>query len=250
MKRSLPAIALAGLALLLASAPAVTAAEVRLICSNALHSVMTELGPQFEKATGHKLFITYGSTGPLKTEIEKGAAFDLAILGPAAIDDLIKQGKLTAATRVDLARSGMGVAIRKGASKPDLGSTEAFKRTLLNAKSIAYSDAGLTGIYLKGLFQKLGIADDLKSKTRHGRGAEMVAKGEAEIGMTQISEILPVAGVELAGPLPPEMQQYTVFPAAVAAASQQAEAAKALLKFLASLEAVRVIRSQGLEPQG
>lgn len=227
----------------------VGAAEVRLICSNALQSVMVELGPQFEKATGHQLVITYGSTGPLKAQIEKGAAFDLTILGPAAIDDLTKQGKLAAATRVEVARSGMGVAIRKGASKPDLGSTEAFKRALLQAKSIAYSETGLTGTYLTGLFERLGISDALKAKTVQGRGAELVGKGEAELGMTQISEILPVAGAELAGPLPPELQHYTVFPAAVATAAQQADAAKDLLKFLASLEAAKVIRAHGLEPR-
>jgi molybdate transport system substrate-binding protein len=248
MKRRPQAIAL-GFALLLPTSMAANAAEVRLLCSNALQSVMVDLGPQFEKATGHKLLITYGSTGPLQAQIEKGAPFDVAILGPAAIDALTKQGKLTAGTRVDLARSGMGVAIGKGAPKPDLGSTEAFKRTLLNAQSIAYSEAGLTGTYLKGVFQRLGIADDLKAKTKFGRGADMVGKGEAELGITQISEILPVAGAELAGPLPPEVQHYTVFPAAISAAAQQADAAKALLSFLASPDAARVIKSHGLEPR-
>ncbi len=249
MKRSFGMVALAGL-LSLPVAASATAAEIRLICSNALHSVMVELGPQFEKATGHKLIVTYGSTGPLKEQIDKGAAFDLTILGPAAIDDLIKQGKAAAATRVEVARSGMGVAIRKGAPKPDLGSTDAFKRALLNAKSIAYSDTGLTGTYIKGLVQRLGIADELKSKVVNGRGAETVGQGKAELGITQISEILPVAGAELAGPLPPELQSYTVFPAAVATAAQQTDAAKDLLKFLGSPEAAKVIRSHGLEPRG
>ena len=142
----------------------------------------------------------------------------------------------------------MGVAIRKGAPKPELGTTQAFKQALLKAQTIAYSDGGLTGIYIKGLVERLGIAEELKSKLRFGRGAEMVGEGRAEIGLTQISEILPVAGAELAGPLPPEIQQYTVFPAAVAAAAAQAEAGQALLKFLKSPDAAKVLKAKGLEP--
>jgi molybdate transport system substrate-binding protein len=248
MRRSSFAAALAVTAHLLPSAPAATAAELQVICSNALQSSLLELVPQFERESGHKLVVNYGTTGPLKVRIEKGEVFDLAILGPDAIDDLIKQGRLVAATRVDLARSGIGVAVRKGAPKPNLDSVEAFRRALLDAKSIAYNDAGLTGSHLKGLFQLLGIADDLKPKTRNGRGAEMVAKGEAEIGITQVSEILPVAGVELAGPLPSQVQLYSVFPAAVASASQQAAAAKDLLRFFATPDAARVMRSHGLDP--
>ena len=142
----------------------------------------------------------------------------------------------------------MGVAIRKGAPKPDLSSAEAFKRTVLNAKSIAFSQDGVSGVYLKGLFERLGMADEVKAKTNHGRGAEMVAQGKAELGITQISEILPVEGVEVAGPLPPGVQQITAFPAAISASSKAPEAAQALLKFLASPEAAKVLKSKGLEP--
>ena len=248
MKSNPMAAAAAGVALMLASATSANAAEITALVSNALKTVLEELAPPFERATEHKLKIAFGSTDALKARIEKGDAFDLAILGAAAADDLIKQGRLVATTRVDIARSGLGVAIRKGAPKPDLGTTDAFKRTLIGAASIAYSEQGLTGVYLKSLFQRLGITEDLKSKTKNGSGAELVAKGEAEIGMTQASEILPVAGVELAGPLPPEIQQYTVFPAAVGAAAKQADAAKVLLKFLASPDAARVMRAKGLEP--
>jgi molybdate transport system substrate-binding protein len=184
----------------------------------------------------------------LQVQIEKGTAFDLAILGPAAIDDLIKQGKLLGATRADVVRSGIGVAIRKGAPKPELGSTDAFKRAVVNAKSIAFNEAGLTGAYLKTVFQRLGIAEEVKTKHRNGRGAELVAAGEAEIGMTQISEILPVPGAELAGPLPAEIQHYSVFPAAIRAGSPQAEAGSTLIKFLAAPDAVRVLKAHGLEP--
>ena len=142
----------------------------------------------------------------------------------------------------------MGVAVRKGAAKPDLGSTAAFKQALLNAQTIAYSEGGLTGIYLKGLLERLGMAEQLKSKIRHGRGGEMVSEGKAEIGLTQVSEILSEPHAELAGPLPPEIQQYTVFPAAVGTAAAQAEAGQALLKFLKSPEAAKVLRAKGLEP--
>ncbi len=246
MKRNSLAAAAAALALM--PATAAPAAEVTVLCSNALKSVLEELAPRFEQATAHKPVITFGSTDPLKARIEKGDAFDLAILGVAATDDLIKQGKLIAATRVDVARSGIGVAIRRGAPKPDLATTAAFKRALIEAKSIAYSEQGLTGRYLESLFQRLGVAAELKAKTRNGRGAELVGQGEAEIGMTQVSEILPVAGVELAGPLPPELQHYTVFPAAVGTAARQADAARALLTFLATPDAARVMQAKGLQP--
>ena len=240
------ALAIAAAALALAPVASVGAAEVTLPCSNALKTVMDELGPQFEKASGNKLTIVYGSTGVLKARVDKGEAFDLAIFGAGAIDGLIKDGKLV--NRSEVASSGMGVAIRKGAPKPDLSTAGAFKRAVLNSKSIAFSQDGVSGVYLKGLFERLGIADEVKAKTHHGRGAEMVAEGKAELGVTQISEILPVAGAELAGPLPPGIQQVTAFPAAIGTAAKQPDAAKALLKFLASPEAARVIKSKGLEP--
>jgi len=247
-KHSLKAAAIA-LAMMLTPASA-QAAEVTLLCSNALKGVMEELAPRFEKATGHKLAIAYGSTNPLKARIEKGEAFDLTILGEAAIDDLIKQGTLDAATRAVVARSILGVAIRKGAPKPDIGTTEAFKRTFLDAKSIGYLEGGLTGTYLKVLFQRLGIAESMQSKHKSTRGAEAVANGEVELGVTQMSEILYQTGAELAGPLPPEIQNYTNFPAAVSTGARQAGAAKALLKYLASPDAARVIKARGLEPPG
>ena len=236
-----------GLAVMLAPKPA-TAAEVTALISNALASVMAELTPQFEKVSGHKLKVTLGPTNPLKAQIEKGAAFDLTVLGSGAIDDLIKQGKLT--SRADIARSGMGVAYRQGAPKPDIGTTEAFKQTLLNAKSVGYTPDGLSGTHLQVVFQRLGITDAMKPKARNGRGAELVSSGEAEIGITQVSEILGVPRVELAGPLPPEVQQYTVFPAAISSSAKQRDAANALLKFLASPEAARVLKAKGLEPAG
>jgi len=245
------AVKAAAIALAIMLAPvAAEAAEVTLLISNALKTVFEELAPRFEKTTGHKLAITYGSTNPLKARIEKGEAFDLTVLGETAIDDLVKQGKLVATTRAVIARSGLGLAIRKGATKPDIGTTETFKRTLLNAKSIGYLEGGLTGTYLKVLFQRLGITDSMKSKHKSARGAEAVASGEVELGVTQMSEILHQTGVELAGPLPPEIQNYTNFLSAVGAGARQADAARALLKYLASPDAARVMKANGLEPPG
>jgi molybdate transport system substrate-binding protein len=246
MRQFVWAAAAAGL-LLSPVAPA-GAADITLLCSNALKSVMDELHPQFEKTSGHKLHIIYNATGPLKAQIEKGQAFDVAIFGSGAIEALVKQSKLTG--RTDIARSALGVAIRKGARKPDIATTAGFKKTLTSAKSVAYNEVGLTGAYMKELLQRLGAAEALKGKTVNARAAEAVAEGKAEIGITQISEILPVAGAELAGPLPREIQQNAVFPAAISTASKDAAAAMALLKFLKAPVAVRVIKSKGLEPAG
>lgn len=237
----------AAIALVMMSVPlCVQAAEITLLVSNAFKSAMEGLAPQFEKASGHKLMITYGSTNTLRDQIGKGEVFDLTILSDAAIDNLIKQGRLVAPSRAVIAKSGMGVAIRKGAPKPNIGTTEAFKHALINAKSIAFLEQGLTGVYLTGLFQRLGIAEVLKSKIKYVRAGEAVAEGEAEIGITQISEILPVSGVELAGPLPSEIQSYALFVAAVGASAKQADAAKALLTYLGMPDAASVMRANGL----
>ncbi len=243
------ALKIATIALAMIAAPIATqAAEVTVLVSNNFRAVMEVLASQFEKTSGHKLVITYGSTNPLKARIEKGEVCDLAILSGVTIDDLIKQDRLVATTRAAIARSGMGVAIRKGAPKPNLGTAEAFKQALINAKSIAFLEQGITGVYLKGLFQRLDIAEVLKSKIKYVRAGEAVAEGEAEIGITQISEILPVAGVELAGPLPSEIQSYATIAAAVGASAKQVGAAKALLMYLALPEAASVITAKGMEP--
>jgi molybdate transport system substrate-binding protein len=233
-------------------AGAADAAEIKVLVSNALKSTMEELVPQFEKASEHKLVITFGAAAEIKTSIEKGAAVDVAILTTAATDDLIKEGKLTAAGRADIARSGAGVAARKGAPKPDISTTDAFKHALLDAKSIAYVEAGATAPYIKSLFERLGIAEQIKSKLKpqptSNPAAKAVANGEAELGITQISEILPYAGAELVGPLPAEVQLYTVYPAAVAADTKEPDAAKALIKFLTAPAAIAVLKAKGLNP--
>jgi molybdate transport system substrate-binding protein len=246
--------AAAGMTMLLAAQVPAGAAEIKVISSNGLKSALEQLAPAFEKATAHRLAFVWGAAVPLKAEIAKGAAFDLAVLTAAAIDDLIAQGKLVAATRAALADSGAGVAVRKGAPKPDIATVEAFKSALLNAKSVAYVEQGGTGIYLKALLQRLGIADALKGKVKplppENPAANAVANGEAEIGMTQISEILPYAGAELVGPFPKEIQLTTSFAAAVGTNAGDAEAAKALIKFITSPSAANVLRAKGLDPAG
>jgi molybdate transport system substrate-binding protein len=242
-----------GMTMLLAAVQA-GAAEIKVISTNGLRSTLEQLAPAFEKATEHKLVFVWGAAVPLKAEIEKGATFDLAVLTAAGIDDLIEQGKLLAATRAALANSGAGVAVRKGAPKPDIATVEAFKNALLNAKSVAYVERGATGIYLKALLQRLGIADALKDKLKplppERPAANAVANGEAEIGMTQVSEILPYAGAELVGPFPKEIQLTTSFAAAVGANAGEAEAAKALIKFITAPSAAKVFKAKGLDPAG
>jgi molybdate transport system substrate-binding protein len=226
------------------------AAEIHVLSTNGVKTVVEELAPQFEKATGHKLVVRFAPAAELKGEIEKGAAFDLAILTAAATDDLLRQKKLASATRADVAKSGAGVAYRKGAPRPDISNADAFKRTLLAAKSVAYVGVGATAANMTKIFERFGIAAEMKAKTRVLSGVsapDAVAKGEAELGFTQISEILPVAGAELAGPLPPEVQVYTVFAGAVGALARQPAAAESFLKFLTAPAASQVIKAKGME---
>jgi molybdate transport system substrate-binding protein len=174
------------------------------------------------------------------------------MLTAEALDDLVRDGKLVGATRATLANSYAGVAVRKGAPKPDIGTVAAFKRALLDAKSIAYVERGTTGVYLKGLFEKLGLTDALKGKLKplppENPAANAVANGEAEIGITQISEILPYAGAELVGPLPEDIQLTTSFAAAVGTGPRQAESAKALIRYITAPAAAPVYKAKGLEP--
>jgi molybdate transport system substrate-binding protein len=241
--------ALAGLGLLLVMAAA-QAAELKVLEGNALKAVMDELGPQFEKATGNKLVATLGTSAQLKGRIDNGEAFDVAFLTKAALDDLAKQGKIADSGRAAIARAGIGVAVRKGAAKPDVGTNDAFKRAMLNAKSIGYVDQTPTAAALKIVFAKLGIADEIQSKIKplSIQAAVAVANGDVEIALTQISEILPYPGVELAGPLPADIQTYTTFAGGVAAATKNADAATALIKFLTTPAAMPVIKAKGMEP--
>jgi molybdate transport system substrate-binding protein len=213
--------------------------------------VLLELVPEFERTTGSKVVVTWGSANGLLKELETGTGGDLAILTAEAIDGLIVRGKVIAGSRIDLARSGIGIAVRKGASKPDIASPEALKRALLAAKSVAHSKTGMSGIYFPTVLERLGIADEMKGKIVMPEPGtpvgEVVAKGEAEIGVQQISELLPIAGIDVVGPLPPTLQKITTFSAGLLAAAKEQEIAAALVKFLAT-RAPPLLAGKGLEP--
>jgi molybdate transport system substrate-binding protein len=214
-------------------------------------SAVRDLAPAFERASGHKVIISYELGAALMNKVNSGAPLDIVTHYPDAVDDLAKKGKVLPGTRAVFARAGIGVAVKAGAPKPDIGSTEAFKRAMLAAKSVAYSRAGASGLYTAKLMERLGIADAMAPKTKLVDGvpvAQVVAKGEAEIGMQQINVILPVAGVDYVGPLPPELQDYVVFAAGVLAVSKEPEAAKALVRFMSAPEAAPLISKSGMEP--
>ncbi|MBI2369074.1 MAG: substrate-binding domain-containing protein [Candidatus Rokubacteria bacterium] len=250
--RSFGAAAKIGFVLLLAQGVAAEAAEVKVIAGAAMSGVIGELGPQFERTTGHKLVIQYGLAPALKRQIEAGEAFDLVILSRAPMDDLTKQGKIAAGTRAEIAQVCMGVAVRAGAPKPDIGSVEAFKRALLNASSITYTADSTTGIHLAKVFERLGIAEPMKAKAKPQqvplRTPQAVADGEAELGIALTNILLSVRGVEHVGLLPPELQNCLVFSAGVGAAAKQPDAAKALIKHLTAPAAAVVIKAKGMEP--
>jgi molybdate transport system substrate-binding protein len=250
---------LLGLAMVLmaAGAPrAAAGAEIKVLTAGAFKQVLLALVPDFERATGHKVTVQNDTVGALTKRIAGGEAFDLAVLTPKAVDDLAKEGKFVAGRRANLARVAVGVVVKDGTPKPDIGSVAAFKQALLAAKSVAYIDpaaGGSSGIYVAGLLDKLGIAGEVKPKAKlipGGAVAEHVAKGEAELGIHQISEILPVKGVTLVGPLPAEIQNYTVYAAGLGAQAKEGDAAKALLKTLTSPAAAEVLKSKGMEPAG
>ena len=226
-------------------------AELRIFGSRVTKMVIAEIGPQFEHSTGYKPIVVTDVAAVMKRRIEQGEAFDLAVLVDFQTDDLIKAGKLVAATRVDVMKAGIGVAVRRGAPKPDIGTIDAFKQTLLAAKSLTYLKEGASTRHLARVFDQLGIAEALRPKTTQPMTesvSEMVADGEVELGIIVIPNILSVPGADLVGPLPPELQSYIVFTAAVSAQSANQQAAKALIKLLTSPSTVDVIRTKGMEP--
>ena len=242
------------LAGMLLSSSVASAADLTVMYSGAFSAAIKQLAPEFERATGNKVVIIYGpSMGnapeAIPNRMQRGEPVDVVILAGQALDGLIKQGKVVADSRTDLARSGIAMAVRAGAPKPNISSVEAFKKALLKAKSIATSDSA-SGVYLKNeLFPRLGIADQMNAKRIWADPiGDAVASGKAEIGFQQNSELLPIKGIVIVGPLPPELQKFTVFSAGVAASSKQPEAARALIKFFASPAAAKVITKTGMEP--
>jgi molybdate transport system substrate-binding protein len=229
----------------------VNPADIRVLSTHAVLDVLNELGPKFERATGHRLSIGYDPAKAVKRQVENGAAFDVAIVTRPVFDDLAAQGKILLETRADIGRSGLGVAVRKGAPKPDIATTEAFKRALLATKSVVRSTEGTSGIYFEKLLDRLGIAEAMRDKVKlgpSGRVAELVARGEADMAVQQIAELLPVTGAQYAGPFPPELQLYSEFAAGVASASKHREAAKAFIATLTTPEAIALFTAAGLEP--
>lgn len=241
-----------GFAVMFAPVVAGNAAEIKVISSVGVRAVLEELKPQFERATQHKLAITFGTAVPLKRQIEAGETFDVVVLTPALVEDLVKQNRVAAGTKTDVAKAGIGVAGRAGASRPEISTAEAFKRALVNAKSIVYSKDGQSGTYMASLIERLGLAAEMKPKTvletRSGHTAVAVVEGKAELGFTIISEILPVSGAELVGPLPAELQNYVVFTAGISPNARDPEAAKAFIKFLTAPAALPVLKAKGMEP--
>jgi molybdate transport system substrate-binding protein len=225
---------------------------VKGLFSNGVKAVVLDLLPEFERANGVTPAITWASTNMLMDEIRKGATGDLAILTDEAIDGLIRQGKMVAGSRVDLVRSAIGVAVRDGGPKPDIASAAALKQSLLSARTISYSKTGISGVYFPTVLERLGIAEQVASKVLIPPSGvpvgEVVAKGDAEIGVQQISELLPVPGIEIVGPLPPELQKVTVFSAGMFVGVTDPQAAKALVALLTSAAARPVYQRKGMEP--
>ena len=238
--------------ILLAQGTSAQAPAVRVLASNGVQGALNEVIPKSESAIGHSLSVEFGTTASIKPRIENGEAFDFTILTSEAIDALIKEGKVAANSRANVARVGIGIGIRAGAPKPDVSTPEALKKALLNAKSITYAAASASRPPTDKMLATMGIADALKSKTLLLAGAEetsaAVRDGKAEILITLISEIVSAKGLELAGPLPKEFQTYVSFAAGVSPKAQNAEAAKAAIKFLTGAKAAAAYKAKGMEP--
>jgi molybdate transport system substrate-binding protein len=249
MRSKIAAIVLAGCLGAGAAINPAHAADLVVAALGPTNFVMTALVPMFEAATSSKVAITYEAGAALVTKVRSGGDLDLAILPPQALDDLVKEGKI-AGGRTDVLVSGVGLAVKAGAPKPDISSADALKKTLLAAKSVAHSKAQ-SGIYFLSVLDRLGIADQMKGKlvvVESGPVGVAAAKGDAEIAIQQVTELMPVAGVDVVGPLPAELQTRILYSAGVPVGAKQPEAAKALIKFFASPAVAPVIKAKGLAP--
>ena len=225
--------------------------EIKVLSTQAVEGAYRQLVPQFEKASGHKVTTIITGTLDAQKRIAAGESYDLIIKAAPAIDDLIKSGKVVPGSRVDLASSGVGVAVRAGAPRPAIHSTNALKKTLLAAKSIGYS-SGPSGMYLTGLFRRLGIADQIKSKLKQTATGvfvgSIIASGEVEIGFQQVSELAHYPGIDYVGPLPADIQNVTVFSSGIQTGAKSVDAARAWITFLTSPAAAAVFKSKSMEP--
>lgn len=232
------------------------AADLKVLTAGAFKQIVLAMQPEFEKQTGHRLIVDNETVGALMKRIEGGEAFDVVIVSPGAVDELIAKGKAAPGSRADLARVGIGVMVKEGAPKPDIATVESFKHAVLAAKTVAFIDpasGGSSGIYLVKLFDQMGIGDQVKAKARLKQGgyvADLIVSGEAELGIHQISEIVPAKGVTLIGPLPKDIQNYTTYAAGISATTTQGDAAKALIKVMSGPAAADLLRAKGMEPAG
>src|SRR5262245_42717748 len=234
--------------LCLATASPAAAQSLTIMSSNATKALIEELGPQFEKTTGQKLTLHFDNSAALKARIEKGEAFDVAVMTTTVISDLAMAGKLAGSSRVDIARTGVGMAIHPMATKPDISSLDTLKGALITSRSITYVEQGATASILRSIFAKLGLTELMNAKTVYSdSAAHAVAEKKAELGFTQISEILNVPGAVFAAPLPPEVQVYTTFAAAASARSTSVEAARNFIAFISGPQAAGVIAKKGME---
>jgi len=236
--------------LLLSQSLAVQAAEIKVIGSPGVASVVTELGRQFEAKAGHRVHANFAVIAVSKRKIDAGAPFDIAILSPAVIDELIDQRKIIGDTRASFGRTGLGVVARKGGAKPDISSAEAFKRAMLGAKSVGHSKEGLSGVHFLATLDRLGIATEMKVKLKAYEGAsftQAIETEEVELGVTGIGPALATPSVEFVGALPNEIQSYVVFTAGVAVSGKDLAASRALLQFMTRPDAAPVFKAKGME---
>lgn len=227
------------------------AADIKVLSTQATEESYRELVPQFEKATGHKVTTVFTGTLDANKRLAAGETYDLLIMSGPSIDEHIKGGKVVSGSRIDLAKSGIGVGVRAGTPKPDIRTTEALKKALLATKSIGYS-TGPSGVYMVGLFQRMGIAEEIKDKLKQTQTGvfvgSIIANGEAEIGFQQVSELSNFPGVDYVGPLPADIQQMTVFASGILVGAKESDAAKALVKFITTPAAGEVFKKRGMEP--
>jgi molybdate transport system substrate-binding protein len=239
------------IAIVLLGATTAQPADINVISSAAVKDVLVELVPAFEKVNGHNVTVTWAGTEAITRRIGDGEIVDLVLIAAPNIDKLIADGKLAAGSRADVARSGIGVALRSGLPRPEISSGDALKQAVLAARSVAYS-SGPSGFYLADLFKRMGIADQIKDKVKQTPSGvqvgEVVARGEADLGFQQVSELLHLKGIQYLGPLPADIQHVTVFSAGLHTAAPAPDAARALVRFLTSPEAAPTIRNAGMEP--
>jgi molybdate transport system substrate-binding protein len=231
-----------------------SAAEIKVLSSNAAKTLLEEVAPLFERASGHKVTLGFATSQQVAKLVQGGEAADLVVITPEAIDQLAKQGKVVEGSRIDVARSFVGIAIRAGAPRPDVSTPEALRRTLLAAQSVTFSDpatGATSGVHATKVFERLGIAAEMKPKYKLGDGSStgpIVARGEAEMAIQQISALKPYGGIDIVGPLPAELQYVTTLSAGVGTAGKAPDAVKAFITYLRTPEAAAVIRAKGLEP--